>query len=67
MVTSHAARDMVKRLRDAGFHAFYERAHTSVGIRYRVRMGPYSSRRRARHVRAQLRKHGIHANLVHAG
>ena len=67
VVTPHAAREMVNRLRDAGFHAFYERANTSVGVRYRVRMGPYASHKRARHVRAQLRKLGIHANLVYAG
>ena len=67
VVTPHAAREMVSRLRGAGFHAFYERANTSVGVRYRVRMGPYASHKRARHVRAQLRKLGIHANLVYAG
>ncbi len=67
VVTPHAAREMVTRLRDAGFHAFYERANTAVGVRYRVRMGPFASHQRARHVRAQLRKLGIHANLVYAG
>ncbi len=67
VVTQHAAHEMVGRLRAAGFHAFYERANTSVGVRYRVRMGPYASHKRARHVRAQLRKLGIHANLVYAG
>ncbi len=67
VVTPHAAREMVNRLRGAGFHAFYERANTAVGVRYRVRMGPYASHKRARHVRAQLRKLGIHANLVYAG
>ena len=67
VVTPHAARQMVSRLRGAGFHAFYERANTSVGVRYRVRMGPYASHKQARHVRAQLQKLGIHANLVYAG
>ncbi len=67
VVTPHAAREMVDRLRGAGFHAFYERANTAVGVRYRVRMGPYASHKRARRVRAQLRKLGIHANLVRAG
>jgi DedD protein len=59
-----AAEELSERLRGAGFTPFTERIDTRDGLRYRVRVGPFSSRDDAERARARLRALGVGANLV---
>jgi DedD protein len=59
-----AARDLVDRLKKGGFAAYTEKVETKDGTRYRVRVGPYSTRDDAEKARARLKSQGINGNLV---
>ena len=59
-----AARDLVDRLKKGGFAAYTEKVETKDGPRYRVRVGPYSTRDDAEKARARLKSQGINGNLV---
>ena len=59
-----AARDLVDRLKKGGFAAYTEKVETKEGTRYRVRVGPYSTRDDAEKARARLKSQGINGNLV---
>ena len=61
-----AARELVERLKKAGFASFTERADTKDGVRYRVRLGPYATRDEAERARARLRAIGVDATVVAA-
>jgi DedD protein len=65
--TEAAARDLSDKLRKAGFAPFTEKVETKDGVRYRVRVGPYSSRDEAQRAQARLRALGVSATLVTAG
>lgn len=62
--SEQAAREMTERLRKAGLASFTERVDAKDGTRYRVRLGPFTTRDEAERVRARLRALGINANLV---
>jgi len=59
-----AARDLSERLRKAGFAPFIEKIDTPDGVRYRVRVGPYSTRDEAQRAQARLRALGVSATLI---
>lgn len=62
--TEPAAQDLSERLRKAGFAPFIEKIETPDGVRYRVRVGPYSTRDEAQRAQARLRALGVSATLV---
>jgi len=59
-----AAQDLSERLRKAGFAPFIEKIETPDGVRYRVRVGPYSTRDEAQRAQARLRALGVSATLI---
>jgi DedD protein len=61
-----AANELVERLRKAGFAPYTERTETKDGVRFRVRIGPFSTRDDADKVRARLKTLGVSANVVSA-
>ena len=61
-----AARDLVDRLKKAGFTAYTEKVETKDGPRYRVRVGPYATRDDADKARARLKAQGFAGNIVTA-
>jgi DedD protein len=61
-----AARDLVDRLKKAGFTAYTEKVETKDGPRYRVRVGPYATREDADKARARLKSQGFGGNIVTA-
>jgi DedD protein len=65
--TEAAARELSDKLRKAGFATFIEKVETKDGVRYRVRVGPYSSRDEAQRAQSRLRAFGVSATLVAAG
>lgn len=65
--TEAAARELSDKLRKAGFAPFTEKVETKDGVRYRVRVGPYSSRDEAQRAQARLRALGVSATLVATG
>ncbi|MGZ9029784.1 MAG: SPOR domain-containing protein [Burkholderiaceae bacterium] len=61
-----AARELVDRLKKTGFTAYTEKVETKDGPRYRVRVGPFSTREDADKARARLKSQGFSGNLVAA-
>ena len=59
-----AAQDLSERLRKAGFAPFIEKIETPDGARYRVRVGPFSTRDEAQRAQARLRALGVSATLI---
>jgi DedD protein len=59
-----AARELVERLKKAGFAVYTEKVETKDGVRHRVRIGPYATREDAEKARARLKSQGISGNLV---
>ncbi|HET9023654.1 MAG TPA: SPOR domain-containing protein [Burkholderiaceae bacterium] len=59
-----AARELMDRLKKGGFAAYTEKVETKDGVRFRVRLGPYSTRDDAEKARARLKSQGINGNLV---
>lgn len=59
-----AARDLSERLKKAGLTPYTERVETAEGTRFRVRVGPYSTREAAEKARARLKSLGINGNIV---
>ena len=59
-----AAKELAARISKSGLAPFIESTQTADGTRYRVRLGPYSSREDAEHSRSRLRALGVHSNLV---
>jgi DedD protein len=59
-----AAREMAAKLKKAGLPSFTERVQVSDGPRWRVRVGPYTSREEAEVARARLRELGTSADLI---
>jgi DedD protein len=64
--TDAAAQDLSERLRKAGFAPFTEKVETADGVRYRVRVGPYTTRDEAQRAQSKLRALGVSATLVSA-
>jgi DedD protein len=62
--TDAAAQDLSERLRKAGFAPFTEKVDTADGVRFRVRIGPYTTRDEAQRAQARLRAIGVSATLV---
>jgi DedD protein len=62
--TDAAAQDLSERLRKAGFAPFTEKVDTAEGTRFRVRVGPYTTRDEAQRAQARLRALGIGATIV---
>jgi len=62
--TDAAAQDLSERLRKAGFAPFTEKVDTADGVRFRVRVGPYTTRDEAQRAQARLRALGVSATLV---
>ena len=62
--TDTAAQDLSERLRKAGFAPFTEKVDTADGVRFRVRVGPYTTRDEAQRAQARLRALGVSATLV---
>jgi DedD protein len=60
------ARELVQRLKKAGHAAIVEKVETKEGTRYRVRVGPFSSREDAEQARTKLRAAGFQANAVNS-
>lgn len=60
-----AARDLVAKLKKAGFAPYTEKISTAKGDRIRVRLGPYATREDAEQARAKLKTLGINAGVVH--
>ncbi len=60
-----AARDLVAKLKKAGFAPYTEKVSTAKGDRIRVRLGPYATREDAEQARAKLKLLGIDAGVVH--
>jgi DedD protein len=60
-----AARDLMAKLKQAGFAPYTERVSTAKGDRIRVRVGPYATREDAEQARAKLKSLGISADVVH--
>ncbi len=58
------ARELTERLKKGGFAAYTERIDTRDGARYRVRVGPYSTKEDAERARARLGILGVSANVV---
>lgn len=59
-----AVRDLVAKLKKAGFAPYTEKVSTKNGERIRVRVGPYASREDAERARAKLKSLGIDAGVV---
>lgn len=59
-----AARELVDRLGKSGLSSFVERAESSGGTHYRVRLGPFASRDEAERARARLHALGVASNIV---
>jgi DedD protein len=59
-----AARELVDRLKAAGFAPTIERVATKEGVRWRVRVGPYATRDESERAREQLKALGINAVRV---
>ncbi|HXY05250.1 MAG TPA: SPOR domain-containing protein [Burkholderiaceae bacterium] len=66
MSSEDAAQELVHRLVQSGLAPFIERAETSDGVRFRVRLGPFASRGDAERSRARLRSLGVNSNIVGA-
>ena len=64
--TDAAAQDLSERLRKAGFAPFTEKVDTADGVRFRVRVGPFTTRDEAQRAQARLRALGVSATLVTA-
>ncbi len=59
-----AAKELADRITGAGLKSYVTKVEAKDGVRYRVRVGPYTSRDEAERARARLRAAGINANLV---
>lgn len=59
-----AASELAARLKKSGLPAFTERVQASDGTRWRVRVGPYTTRAEAERARARLRELGTGADLI---
>jgi DedD protein len=64
LASETAARELADRLSRAGLAPFLERASTSDGVRFRVRVGPFVSRDEAERARSRLRALGVSSNIV---
>ncbi|HEX7156577.1 MAG TPA: SPOR domain-containing protein, partial [Burkholderiaceae bacterium] len=64
LASETAARELAERLSKAGLAPFLERASTSDGVRFRVRVGPFVSRDEAERARSRLRALGVSTNIV---
>lgn len=62
--TEAGARDLAARLKKAGITSYTERVETAEGVRWRVRVGPFSSRDEAERMRGRLKSQGINGNIV---
>ncbi len=63
---SASARELVARLKKAGFTAYMETTATPEGTRYRVRVGPFAKRDDAQRMSERMRAAGFTAALVGA-
>ncbi len=59
-----AARDLIARLKKAGFAPYTEKVNTPKGERIRVRVGPFATREEAEQARTRLKSIGIDAGVV---
>jgi len=59
-----SARSLAKRLSESGFKSYVTEFESDSSLRFRVRIGPYTSLDEAEQVRARLRAKGHKANLV---
>jgi len=64
LASQTAAQELANRLSKSGLSPFVERADTSDGVRYRVRIGPFATRSEAEHSRARLKALGVNSNIV---
>jgi len=64
LASESAARDLVARLKKAGFAPYTEKISTQNGDRIRVRLGPFATREDAEQARAKLKALGIQAGVV---
>jgi DedD protein len=62
--SEQAANELAVKLKKAGLPSFTERVQASDGTRWRVRVGPYSSRQDAERARTRLRELGTGADLI---
>jgi len=66
LANESAAQELASRLTKSGLTPFVERADTSEGVRFRVRLGPFSTRGDAERSRSRLRALGVNSNIVGA-
>lgn len=66
LASETAARDLVAKLKKAGFSPYTEKIGTPSGERIRVRVGPFATRDDAEKVRVKLKTLGISADVVSA-
>lgn len=64
LASEASARELVAKLKKAGFAAYTEKVSTKNGERIRVRVGPYATREDAEAARTKLRTLGIQASVV---
>ena len=64
LASETSARELVAKLKKAGFAAYTEKVGTRNGERIRVRVGPYATREDAEAVRTKLKALGIQASVV---
>jgi DedD protein len=62
--SEQAASELATKLKKAGLPSFTERVQASDGTRWRVRVGPYTSRQDAERARTKLRELGTGADLI---
>jgi DedD protein len=62
--SEQAAGELATKLKKAGLPSFTERVQASDGTRWRVRVGPYTSRQDAERARTKLRELGTGADLI---
>jgi len=66
MAEESAAQKLADRLSKSGLTPFVERTHTTDGVRFRVRLGPFASRDDAERMRQRLQALRVSANIVGA-
>jgi DedD protein len=64
LASEAAARDLVAKLKKAGFSPYTEKIGTPSGERIRVRVGPFATRDDAEQARVKLKTLGISADVV---
>jgi DedD protein len=64
LASEGSARDLVAKLKKAGFSPYTEKVSTQSGDRIRVRIGPFATREDAEQARAKLKTLGINAGVV---